>query len=58
MADPAFLADAEKRGLSVRYVSGSEVQTIVSSLIGTPTEVLTILKRSIEEARLDSKAGK
>jgi hypothetical protein len=58
MADPAFLSDAEKRGLSVRYVPGSDVQTIVTSLIGTPTEVLTILKRSIEEARLDSKAGK
>jgi hypothetical protein len=42
----------------VRYVPGSDVQTIVTSLIGTPTEVLTILKRSIEEARLDSKAGK
>jgi tripartite-type tricarboxylate transporter receptor subunit TctC len=58
MADPVFLSDAEKRGLSVRFVSGGDVQTIVSSLIGTPKEVLTILKRSIEEARLDSKAGK
>jgi hypothetical protein len=52
MADPAFLADAEKRGLSVRFVSGDDVQAIVRSLIGTPTEVITVLKRSIEEARL------
>jgi len=58
MADPAFRSDAEKRGLSVRFVSGAAVQRIVSSLIATPKDVIAILKRSLEQARLDSKAGK
>jgi tripartite-type tricarboxylate transporter receptor subunit TctC len=58
MADPVFLGDAEKRGLSVRFISGGDVQRIVDSLIATPKELVAILKRSIEEARSDSKAGK
>jgi tripartite-type tricarboxylate transporter receptor subunit TctC len=58
MADPAFRSDAETRGLSVRFISGGDVQAIVGSLIATPKEVVAILKRSIEEAKLDAKAGK
>ena len=58
MADAAFRSDAETRGLSVRFISGGDVQAIVSSLIATPKEVVAILKRSIEEAKLDAKAGK
>jgi tripartite-type tricarboxylate transporter receptor subunit TctC len=58
MADPAFRSDAETRGLSVRFISGGDVQAIVNSLIATPKEVVAILKRSIEEAKLDAKARK
>lgn len=58
MADPAFLGDAGRRGLSVRFISGGDVQRIVSSLIATPKELVAILERSIGEARLDSKAAK
>jgi tripartite-type tricarboxylate transporter receptor subunit TctC len=58
MADPAFLADAEKRGLPVHPHTGEEVQDIVDALIATPQDVIATLKRSIEEARADTKGAK
>ena len=39
MADPAFLADAEKTQLEVNPVSGEEVQKLVAEVYRTPAEV-------------------
>jgi tripartite-type tricarboxylate transporter receptor subunit TctC len=58
MRDPDFLNDAHQRGLPVELISGEDVERLVASLIGTPSDVVTLLKRSIEELRPESKAGK
>ena len=58
MTDAAFLRDAEKRGLAIMPSSGEDVQQLVEALIGTPSEVVAMLRRSIEEARSDAKPGR
>jgi tripartite-type tricarboxylate transporter receptor subunit TctC len=58
MTDPAFLADAGKRGLPVEFISGDDVAAIVHSLITTPSDVIATLKRNVEEAKLESKTAK
>lgn len=58
MADPDLLDEARKHRLDLRFVSGTDVQAIVTSLITTPRDVVALLKSSIEAARLQSKSGK
>lgn len=55
VADPVFLADADKRGLPIRPVSGADVQKVANSLIATPKDVIATLKRSVEEAKPDAR---
>jgi tripartite-type tricarboxylate transporter receptor subunit TctC len=55
LSDPALLADAEKRGLPIRPIAGSEVQTIVDALIATPRDVIATLKRTVAEAKPESR---
>jgi tripartite-type tricarboxylate transporter receptor subunit TctC len=50
MADPAFVAEAAKRGLPMRRVAGEDVQRIVTSVISTPKDVVEKLKAAIGEA--------
>ncbi len=56
MTDPAFRADAERRGLPIQPVAGEDVQKVVDALITTPKDVIATLKQSIEDARSDAKA--
>jgi tripartite-type tricarboxylate transporter receptor subunit TctC len=56
MADPAFRADAERRGLPIQPVTGEDVQTVVEALIATPKDVIATLKQSIEDAKSNAKA--
>jgi len=58
MHDPDFLHDARQRGLPVELIGGEDVERLVTSLIATPPDVVALLKRSIEELKPDSKAGK
>jgi hypothetical protein len=58
MRDPDFLRDARQRALPVELISGEEVQQVVASLIGTPGDVVALIKRGIEELRPDSKAAR
>jgi tripartite-type tricarboxylate transporter receptor subunit TctC len=51
LTDQAFRAEAEKRGLPIRPVAGSEVQAIVKAMIATPKEIIATLKAGIEEAK-------
>ena len=39
MKDPGFLAEAQKAGLELDPVSGSELQKIVEEIAATPKEV-------------------
>lgn len=56
MADPAFLAEAEKRNLPIRPSAGDEVQRVMTSVVTTPPEVVAVLKQALAEAKPDSKA--
>jgi tripartite-type tricarboxylate transporter receptor subunit TctC len=58
LADPELLADAEKRGLPIRAVAGGDVQTVIDGLISTPKDVISTIKRAIEDAKSDAKAGR
>jgi tripartite-type tricarboxylate transporter receptor subunit TctC len=58
MHDPDFLNDARQRGLPVELIPGEDVEHLVGSLIATPSDVVALLKRSIEELKPESKAGK
>jgi len=42
--DPAFRADAEKRGLDITPATGEKLEAIVNRTIATPTEALMTLK--------------
>jgi tripartite-type tricarboxylate transporter receptor subunit TctC len=44
MKDPEFLADAEKQGMTVTPLSGSEVEAAISKLYQTPTDVVAAAK--------------
>src|SRR5262249_4668561 len=56
MADPAFRADATRRGLSIQPVAGDDVKTVVDGLMATPNDVIATLKQIIEDARSKAKA--
>jgi len=58
MRDPDFLHDARQRQLPVELIPGEDVERVVASLIGTPPDVVALLKRSIAELKPESKAGK
>jgi tripartite-type tricarboxylate transporter receptor subunit TctC len=58
LADPLFLAEAEKRTLPIRPSPGDEVQRVMTSIITTPPEVIAVLKGAIAEAKPDSKAAR
>jgi len=47
IADPDFLADAQKRGLEINPASGRELAEIVNRTIATPAEALARLKKLI-----------
>ena len=50
LADPAFLADAQKRSLPISAAPGEEVAAIVHSQISTPKDVIALLKQGLSEA--------
>jgi tripartite-type tricarboxylate transporter receptor subunit TctC len=54
LADPAFLAEAEKRALPIRPTAGEEVARIVAALVGTSSDVVAVLRRSVAEAKRES----
>src|SRR5262249_3746587 len=56
MTEPAFRADAERRGLPIDPIAGEEVQTVVAALIATPRDVMATLKQTIEDARSGARA--
>ncbi len=58
MVDPAFVRDAQLRALPVELISGDDVQKLVASLLATPSDVVTLLKRTVEELKPDSKVAK
>jgi len=58
MRDPDFLRDARQRGLPVKLIPGEDVEHVVASLIGTPPDVVALLKRSVAELKPGSKAAK
>jgi tripartite-type tricarboxylate transporter receptor subunit TctC len=58
LADAELLADAERRGLPIRAVAGGDVQTVIDGLISTPKDVISTIKRAIEDAKSDAKAGR
>jgi len=58
MADPAFLADAKKRGLPTHAVPGEGVAKVIDGIISTPKDVIATLRRAIDDAKVDAKVGK
>ena len=46
VSDPAFLADADKRGLYVEPTPGVEVQKISDAIIATPKDVVDMTSRA------------
>jgi tripartite-type tricarboxylate transporter receptor subunit TctC len=58
MVDPAFAADAQKRGLSIHPVSAGEVQTVVDALVATPKDVIASLRRIIDDAKPDARPAR
>jgi hypothetical protein len=40
MNDPELLAEAERTGLEINFVSGDDVQALVEGLYGSPTAVV------------------
>jgi tripartite-type tricarboxylate transporter receptor subunit TctC len=55
LRDPALLAEAETRGLTIRPIAGTEVRKIIDSLLATPQDVIAAVKHSAEVAKPDSK---
>ena len=47
MRDPAFLADAKKRGLEVNPVSGAEIDKLIEQLYQTPPDIIAEVRDSI-----------
>lgn len=54
MSDPAFLRDAERQRLPVRFTAGDEVQRIVRGLVSTSPDVIGTLKQSLDEQRVSA----
>jgi tripartite-type tricarboxylate transporter receptor subunit TctC len=44
VADPEFLAEAQKRGLEINPATGAELEAVVARTVATPPEALTTLK--------------
>lgn len=44
IADPEFLAEAQKRGLEINPATGAELEAVVARTVATPPEALTTLK--------------
>lgn len=44
--DPEFLADAEKQGLGIDFVSGEEIQEIVTEAYQYPDDVVSVIKNA------------
>ena len=51
MSDPAFLRDAQRQRLPVQFTPGDQVQRTVRGLISTPSDVITLLKQSLDAQR-------
>ena len=51
MSDPAFLRDAERQRLPVRFTAGDDVQRIVRGLVSTSPDVIATLRQALEEQR-------
>jgi hypothetical protein len=47
MADPQFLADAEKARVDIQPLSGEKVQELVEKLYKSPKEVVERARKSI-----------
>jgi hypothetical protein len=47
VADPAFLADAEKLGLDVAPLPGAKVQNVVAKLYATPPAIVERARKAI-----------
>src|SRR5207244_31794 len=50
VADPAFLADAEKLGLDIEPLSGARVQDVVAKLYATPPAIVERARNAIRPA--------
>jgi tripartite-type tricarboxylate transporter receptor subunit TctC len=46
--DPAFVADAEKQGLEIEYVSGEEILSTLQRLYATPKDIVERVKSAIK----------
>jgi tripartite-type tricarboxylate transporter receptor subunit TctC len=46
--DPAFLAEAEKQGLGIDFVSGEEIQEIVTEAYQYPDDVVNVIKGAMQ----------
>ena len=58
MADPKLLAEAEKLKLPVSYMSGEEVQNIVSRVVDAPKADIDTVREAIRLKPADAQAGK
>ena len=47
VADPAFLADAEKLGIDIEPLSGAKVQDVVAKLYATPPAIVERARKAI-----------
>ena len=47
VADPQFLADAEKLGLDIEPLSGAKVQEVVGKLYATPPAIVERARKAI-----------
>ena len=47
VADPAFLADAEKLGLDIAPLSGAKVQDVVAKLYATHPAIIERARKAI-----------
>jgi hypothetical protein len=51
VADPEFLAEAQKRGLEIVSGPAEEVEAVVAQTVGTPPEALAALKTILGAAK-------
>ena len=49
MADPAFLADAEKRNISVNAMSGEKLQKLIVDLVDTPKPLVEKIRAALTD---------
>jgi tripartite-type tricarboxylate transporter receptor subunit TctC len=50
LQDPAFLAEANKRGLDIEPTSGSEIQALVEQLYATPPAIIERVRKIFDAA--------